>query len=194
MSDRLGVSTEDRNLRNRHRSGFVLLTGLPGAGKTTLARNVERRLFSHDIQVFILDGDDIRAGLNRDLGFLMRDRQENQRRIVEVGKLFVSAGMVVVVSSIAPQAQNRAEMRQAISPSYFMEVYVKCPQSICEERDPKGLYAKARQGTVQNFTGICNHYEEPICADMVVQTDRASVDECSFQITTRILDAVALKH
>lgn len=192
MDDLCNVRLEERSLRNNHRSGFVLFTGLSGAGKTTLARQIERMLFNRGIQTFVLDGDDFRAGLNRDLGFESHHRKENQRRIAEVGRLFLNAGIVVLVSSIAPLAENRNQMRSLVDPDPFIEVYVKCPLEICEQRDPKGLYAKARNGIVQNFTGLSSRYEEPTNSEVIVETDKTPINTCATKITTQILKAIKL--
>lgn len=170
------VTVEDRHGANRHRGGIVWLTGLSGSGKSTIAMEVERRLFQKGWQAFVLDGDNIRHGLNSDLGFSPEDRTENIRRIAEVANLFVQAGMVVLTSFISPYRSDRDRAR-AVNPEAFAEIHVKASLAACEQRDPKGLYAKARQGAIAEFTGISAPYEPPLKPDLTIDTEKLSVDE-----------------
>lgn len=170
------VTPSARAAVNRHKGGIVWLTGLSGSGKSTIAMEVERRLFNRGFQVFTLDGDNIRQGLNSDLGFSPEDRAENIRRIGEVANLFVQAGMVVLTSFISPYRSDRDRAR-AINPGAFHEVWVKADVQECQRRDPKGLYAKAMAGGIPEFTGISAPYEEPIHPELVLDTQALSVDE-----------------
>jgi bifunctional enzyme CysN/CysC len=153
------------------------LTGLSGAGKSTLALALERELFAKGWHVYVLDGDNVRSGLNKDLGFGPEDRAENIRRIGEVAALFADAGFLVVTSFISPYRTDRQRAREAAG-DRFREIYVKASLEACEARDPKGLYRKARAGAITDFTGIQAPYEEPENPDVVVATDRQSEAEC----------------
>jgi len=170
------VTPEARAAANRHKGGIIWLTGLSGSGKSTISMEVERRLFNKGFQVFTLDGDNIRQGLNADLGFSPEDRAENIRRIGEVANLFVQAGMVVLTSFISPYRADRDRVR-AINPGAFHEVWVKAGVDTCKSRDPKGLYAKAIAGAIPEFTGVSAPYEEPQFPELVVDTESLSVDE-----------------
>lgn len=175
------VSHEDRWSRNGHKGGILWLTGLSGSGKTTLALELERQLTKHRYQAFVLDGDNVRGGLNSDLGFSPADRTENIRRISEVAALFAQSGQLVITAFISPYAADR-ELARQVSPDYFHEVYVKSSLDVCERRDPKGLYKKARAGDIPEFTGISAPYEVPESPDLVVDTDRDSVMESVYQM------------
>tara|TARA_Y100000588_G_C14268216_1_gene930998 strand:+ start:1633 stop:3501 length:1869 start_codon:yes stop_codon:yes gene_type:complete len=169
----------DRTARakaNDHKSGIIWLTGLSGAGKSTIAVEVEKQLFRKGYQVYVLDGDNIRFGLSADLGFSPEDRTENIRRIGEVAKLFAEAGILVITAFISPYRDDRARVR-TIAPEMFHEVFIKADLSICENRDPKGLYAKARNGEILEFTGISAPYEEPTTAELIIDTEQQSVDQ-----------------
>ena len=172
------VKKEDRCRQKGHKSAILWFTGLSGSGKSTLAHAVEERLFKAGIHTYVLDGDNIRAGLNKDLGFSADDRKENIRRIGEVAKLFVDAGIMVIVAFISPYREDRRFVRSLVDAGEFIEIYVKCPLEVCERRDIKGLYRKARQGVIKNFTGINDPYEEPATPEIVVETDKESVNEC----------------
>ena len=169
------VSAEARGTRNGHRGGVLWLTGLSGAGKSTIAAEAERRLFDKGYQVSVLDGDNLRHGLSADLGFSPEDRAENIRRIGEVGALFARAGMIAITAFISPYRSDRERARSAY-PSGFAEIYVRADLATCEARDPKGLYKKARTGEIPEFTGISAPYEAPESPDLVIDTDRAGVD------------------
>lgn len=176
------ITKEDRRNRNGHHSFVLWFTGLSGSGKSTVANAVSRKLFELGIQNYVLDGDNIRHGLNKDLGFSSEDRTENIRRIGEVSKLFVDSGQLVLTAFISPFRQDREQVRSILEPNEFIEVYVKCPIEVCEERDPKGLYKKVRNGEIRNFTGIDSPYEEPVSPELVINTHHDSVEECAEQI------------
>jgi bifunctional enzyme CysN/CysC len=171
------VGEEDRARRNGHRGGILWFTGLSGAGKSTLAVELERALFEKGFQVALLDGDNVRKGLSADLGFSPGDRAENIRRIGEVAALFAEAGMIVVTAFISPYRADRDRIR-AQHPAYFHEVFIHAPLEVCEKRDTKGLYRKARAGEIREFTGISAPYEPPLSPELVVATAEARVDEC----------------
>lgn len=180
------VSNEERLRRAGHRGAVVWITGLSGAGKTTLALAAERALFERGCQVFVLDGDKVRNGLCADLGFSLPERSENIRRIGEVARLFFEAGQIVLVSAISPLQADRERARFLIPSPYFLEVYCRCPLAVCEQRDPKGLYRKARAGLLPEFTGVSSPYEEPTAPELVVDSTTSSVDE----EVARLLDAL----
>ncbi|KZD00014.1 adenylyl-sulfate kinase [Oceanibaculum pacificum] len=170
------VSMEDRWLKNHHKSGVIWLTGLSGAGKTTLALALEHELHRRGYQVYVLDGDNIRHGLSADLGFSPDDRAENIRRVGEVSKLFAQAGTIVVTAFISPYRADRDHVRE-IAGDLFHEIHVKADVATCESRDPKGLYKKARAGQIKDFTGISAPYEEPEAAELVIDTSTQSIDQ-----------------
>jgi adenylylsulfate kinase len=178
------ITMEDRNHLNGHKSYVLWLTGLSGAGKSTLAVELERELYKRQIRSYILDGDNIRHGLNNDLGFSPEDRQENIRRIKEVAKLFFNAGIVVLSAFISPYRKDRKSVRKLFKPGAFVEIYVKCALDECERRDPKKLYQKAHQGIIQDFTGISSPYEAPINPELIIETDNQSLEESLQMIIT----------
>ena len=169
------VARADRADRNRHKSFVLWFTGRSGAGKSTLAHAVEAELFRCGHQVMVLDGDNVRHGLCSDLGFSEEDRHENLRRIGEVSKLFVEAGVIVLAAFVSPYRSDRDRVRSMLPHGDFLEVYCKCGLETCEARDPKGLYARARRGEVKNFTGISAPYEEPLRPELIVETDKESI-------------------
>jgi adenylylsulfate kinase len=171
------VSNEERLRRAGHRGAVVWITGLSGAGKTTLAMAAERALFARGCQVFVLDGDKVRNGLCADLGFSLPERSENIRRIGEVARLFYEAGQIVLVSAISPLRADRERARALVPSPDFLEVYCRCPLAVCEERDPKGLYRKARAGLLPEFTGISSPYEAPSAPDVLVDSAESSVEQ-----------------
>jgi len=171
------VSKEDRRRLNGHGSCVLWFTGLSGSGKSTLATEVEKELYQRGVRTYVLDGDNIRHGLNRDLGFGKDDRKENIRRIGEVAKLFVDAGIVTLTAFISPYKEDRDMVRALFGQGEFIEIYVKCSIEECERRDPKGLYKKARRGEIRDFTGISAPYEEPVNPELVVETERETVEE-----------------
>jgi len=172
------VGREDREARRGHKGATIWFTGLSGSGKSTLANELDRRLYEQGRFSYVLDGDNVRHGLNGDLGFSPEDRTENIRRIGEVAKLFVDAGGLVLTAFISPYREDRDKVRNiADRTGDFIEVFVDCPLDVCEERDPKGLYKKARSGEIPNFTGISAPYEAPEQAEITVNTGDLSVVE-----------------
>ena len=171
------ITRQLRQEKNKHKSFVLWFTGLSGSGKSTLANAVEKKLFEMDYNVTVLDGDNVRHGLCSDLGFTEEDRNENMRRIGEVAKLFVESGIIVLAAFISPYRKDREKVRSRLPHGDFYEVYCECDLSVCENRDPKGLYKKAREGEIKNFTGVSAPYEEPIKPDMVVNTSNLSIEE-----------------
>ena len=171
------IKKEDRQRQKGHKSAILWFTGLSGSGKSTLAHAVEERLFELGIHTYVLDGDNIRTGLNKDLGFAAEDREENIRRIGEVAKLFVDAGIITLTAFISPYKKDRQLVRNLVEDGEFIEIYVKCPLEVCEQRDVKGLYKKARAGIIKNVTGIDDPYEEPKNPEIIVETDKESLEE-----------------
>ena len=182
------VDKTARTISNRHKGGIIWLTGLSGAGKSTIAIEAEQQLFLKGYQVYVLDGDNIRFGLSADLGFSPEDRTENIRRVGEVAKLFSEAGLIIITAFISPYRHDRDRVR-TIAPATFHEIFIKADLSTCEDRDPKGLYAKARNGEIPEFTGITAPYEEPDNAELIIDTSELSVD----QSATVLLDYIS-KH
>ena len=179
------LSRPQREARNGHRGAVLWFTGLSGAGKSTLAMRLEQLLFSRGFQTYVLDGDNVRRGLNSDLGFKPDDRAENIRRVGEVAALFADAGFIVVTSFISPYLADRARARQAAG-ERFHEVYIKADVSVCEARDPKGLYKKARLGEIQDFTGISAPYEAPLQPELTVDTSAQSVEACLTELLSYV--------
>ncbi len=178
------ITKEDRRRLNNHSSMILWFTGLPSSGKSTLANEVEKRLMEHSIRTYILDGDNVRTGLCKDLGFSEEERAENIRRIGEVAKLFVDAGIVVLSAFVSPYRRDRDAVRNLVEKGEFIEIYIKCPVEECEKRDVKGLYKKARQGIIKGFTGVDDPYEEPLNPEIVVNTQENSIEECTEKILT----------
>ena len=172
------VTSADREQRHGHPGRIVWLTGLSGAGKSTLAMGLERRLFDAGRNVYVLDGDIVRGGLCSDLGFSPHDRVENIRRIGEVARIMADAGLLVIVAFISPFRADRDRVRAAMPVGRFTEVHVSTPLEVCEQRDTKGLYAKARAGELSDFTGISSPYEAPESPEVLLPTEQMSVDEC----------------
>lgn len=172
---RTKVKKVDRNKLNDHKSFILWFTGLSGAGKSTLAVEIEKELFQRGIRCFLLDGDNVRHGLNKNLSFNPEDRTENIRRIGEVSKLFVEAGLIAIVASISPYIADRAMVRSLVPEGDFIEIYVNCSIEECERRDPKGLYKKSRAGEIKSFTGISAPYEPPVEPEIMVETDKQSI-------------------
>jgi adenylylsulfate kinase len=177
------VTRARREERNRHRGAILWFTGLSGAGKSTLAHAVEEELFLRGCQTFVLDGDNVRHGLCNDLGFSVSDRHENIRRVGELAKLFSNAGLIVLTAFISPLREDRARVR-ALAPDDFSEVYCHCPVEVCEARDVKGLYKKAREGKIPEFTGISSPYEAPEKPELEIATDQLSLADSVARIIT----------
>ncbi len=164
------ITKEDRERQGGHRGACLWFTGLSGSGKSVIAHEVENQLFEKGVRTYVLDGDNIRHGLNRDLGFSPEDRTENIRRIGEVAKLFVDAGIMVMTAFISPYREDRNQVRRLMKDGEFIEIYVEADLETCEQRDPKGLYKKARAGEIKEFTGISAPYEPPSNPELVINT------------------------
>jgi len=172
------ILKQDRRKHNHHHSCILWFTGLSAAGKSTIANEIAKSLFQLNVQQTVLDGDNIRHGLNKDLGFSDNDRTENIRRIGEVAKLFVENGQIVLTAFISPFQADRNLVRALVEEEEFIEVYVQCSVETCESRDPKGLYKKAKNGEIKNFTGISSPYEAPLHPEIILDTDKLSINEC----------------
>lgn len=172
----------NKGLVKRNASPVIWLTGLSGSGKSTIANQLELFFESWDIKSYVLDGDNIRTGLNKDLGFSDEDRKENIRRISEVAKLFSDSGTITIVAFISPFQQERAEAKKIIGEENFIEVFVNTSMEVCEKRDVKGLYRKARVGEIKNFTGIDSPYEKPENPDLIIDAGTHSIDKCATKI------------
>jgi adenylylsulfate kinase len=170
------VNREDREKLNGHKGATIWLTGLSGSGKSTIAVDLEKRLCERGVRTYILDGDNIRHGLNKNLGFSPDDRTENIRRIGEVAKLFTDAGLVAITAFISPYRADRDQVRALMKAGDFVEIHVDCPVEVCEQRDVKGLYKKARAGEIKEFTGISAPYEAPANAELTLESHVLSVD------------------
>lgn len=182
------ISKQDRWRLNQHKSGVLWLTGLSGSGKSTLANELDKRFYQMGIHSCLLDGDDLRFALNRDLGFSREDRKENIRRAGVISKMMADAGLLVLASFISPYQSDRDMVRGMFSPGEFIEVYVQCPLEICQGRDPKGLYKKAREGSIKEFTGLSSPYTPPANPELVVPTDRLSVMESADMVVTYLMN------
>lgn len=172
------IDRAQRESQNNHKSILLWFTGLSGSGKSTLAHAVEKRLHAMNCRTFVLDGDNVRQGLCKDLGFTEHDRIENIRRIAELGRLFLDAGLITLTAFISPFRADRDRARTLFAPGDFVEIYCRCTLDVCEERDVKGLYRRARAGEIPHFTGISSPYEEPLEPDLLIDTDKLSVDAC----------------
>lgn len=173
---------------------LVWLSGLSGSGKSTLALRLEHYLFHQGYKIFLLDGDNVRNGLSSDLSFTAPDRKENIRRVGEVAKLMLDAGLAVICAFISPYEEERALVKRIVGETRFTEVYVNCSLQVCEERDTKGLYAKARQGIIPNFTGISAPYEAPQAPDVEVKTDAESIDESLLKLINAVEPQLKFKE
>ncbi|WP_019636495.1 adenylyl-sulfate kinase [Paenibacillus fonticola] len=182
------INKKDRQEKKGNKSFVIWFTGLSGSGKTSLANEVEYLLYNRNLSTYLLDGDNIRLGLNRDLGFLPKDRKENIRRIAEVSKLFVDAGIICITAFISPYLSEREFARSILESQEFIEVYVKCPIEVCETRDPKGLYKKARSGEIIEFTGISAPYEEPGNPEITIESHKVSIVDAAYQIVAYLIE------
>lgn len=191
--ENMEVSAVEREQMMGHKSATIWLTGLSGSGKSTIAKALERKLISMGIATFILDGDNIRHGLNKDLGFSADDRTENIRRISEVAKLMNEAGLIVISSFISPFLKDRAQAREVIGKDCFIEVFVDADLKTCQERDPKGLYKKVAQGEISNFTGIDSPYEKPLNAEVSIKTDELNIKESVEYLVNELIKCNILK-
>lgn len=171
-----------RQQQNGHRSLLIWCTGLSGSGKSTIANELEKQLFEKGIHTFVLDGDNVRYGLNNDLGFSEEDRKENIRRITEVSRLFIDAGIVVIAAFISPYEEDRQNIKKSVEPENYVEVFIHATLEECESRDVKGLYKKARSGEITSFTGISAPYEVPVNPDLRIDTMKSTPEKAVEQI------------
>lgn len=182
------ITNADRERLLQQKGVVIWFTGLSGSGKSTLAHAVEEKLFEKGHLTYVLDGDNIRHGLNKNLGFSPEDREENIRRIGEVAKLFADAGIITMTAFISPYRSDRDKARELLDDGRFIEVYVKVPLEVAEQRDPKGLYKKARAGEIKQFTGIDAPYEEPLKAELVIDTSKHSLEESAAMVLKYLTD------
>ena len=180
------VKREDREKLLGQKGAVLWFTGLSGSGKSTIANEVAHKLLQQGKISYILDGDNIRHGLNKDLGFSPEDREENIRRISEVAKLFADAGIITITAFISPYKKGRDFCREIIDKNRFIEIYTKAPLETCEKRDPKGLYKKARAGEIKDFTGIDAPYEEPEKPELTLNTNKETIEECANKVIKKI--------
>jgi adenylylsulfate kinase len=189
----INVLTQDKErLLNQH-ARVIWMTGLSGAGKTTIARGLEKELLKKGYLSQVIDGDDLRAGLNKDLGFSNEDRKENLRRIAEISRLFIKSGVIAINSFISPTHDGRSMAKSIVGEDYYIEVFINAPLEVCEQRDSKGLYRKARQGLIKDFTGIDSPFEPPQNADIEILTDRLTIKESVDKLLSYILPLVEHK-
>ncbi len=181
------VSRADREAQNAHKSTILWFTGLSGAGKSTLANAVESRLYERGCHTFVIDGDNVRHGLCGDLGFSATDRTENIRRVGEVAKLFIEAGVITLTAFISPFRADRDRVRTMVNAGEFFEIYCKADLEVCEGRDVKGLYQKARAGVISDFTGISSPYEAPEAPEVVVETGAKSLEVCVDEVIAALV-------
>lgn len=186
------ITKHHKNLLNRHNSFVVWLTGLSGAGKSTIAEHLEALLYTQGCHTHILDGDKVRQGLCNDLGFTLEDRKENIRRVAETANILVNSGIIVISAFISPIAHEREMAKTICWPNDFIEVFVQCPLEECEKRDIKGLYKKARNGEIKNFTGLDSPYEIPKKPDITINTESFSIRKCVNAIYRQIVDRYTL--
>jgi len=172
------VTRAMREAQNGHKGVVIWFTGLSGAGKSTLAHALEERLFMMKCRSFVFDGDNVRHGLNKDLGFSQEDRKENIRRIGEMARLFLEAGVIAITAFISPYREDRLSARRLIGDGDFIEVFLDCSIDVCETRDVKGVYKKARAGLIRDFTGVSAPYEPPECPELALDTAALSVEDC----------------
>ncbi|WP_340076214.1 adenylyl-sulfate kinase [Leptobacterium sp. I13] len=187
------ISKQERNKKNEHNSFLIFFTGLSGSGKSTLANILEQRLFKEGINTYVLDGDNIRQGINNDLSFTPEDRTENIRRIAEISKLFIDAGVIVLATFVSPYKKDREFIRKTVGTDTFVEVFVNTSIEECEKRDVKGLYKKVREGKIENMTGISAPYEVPETPEVEIRTDTKTVEESVDLLYDAIKGKIGLK-
>jgi len=188
------VTVDERRESYKYKSCVIWFTGLSAAGKSTLANSLCRHLHAIGVNSYVLDGDNIRHGLNKDLGFSADDRKENIRRLGEVAKLFVDAGVIAMTAFISPYEEDRNSARKLVKEDEFIEVFVKCSIDECERRDPKGMYKKAKAGQVKEFTGISAPYEEPKNPEVVLETDKMTLGECIERLVGYLVESDYLRN
>lgn len=182
------VTRADREVQNGHKSAILWFTGLSGAGKSTLAHAVEQELHARGCRTFVFDGDNVRHGLCADLGFSAEDRVENIRRVGEMAKLFIEAGVIALTAFISPYRADRDRVRKLVHEADFIEIYCQCSLEVCEQRDIKGLYAKARQGLIKDFTGVSAPYEIPEFPELVIDTGNSPLEDCVGQVIALLME------
>ena len=188
------VTRQRRNELNNHKSVVLWFTGLSGSGKSTLAHAVEEELHQIGCRTIVLDGDNMRHGLCKDLDFSDESRKENIRRIGEVAKLFIESGVITLTAFISPFKEERNKARELLSDGDLIEIYVKCPISVCEARDVKGMYKKAKANKIKNFTGISSPYEAPESPDLVINTDKETLSRSVDQVMGILIDKGIVNH
>lgn len=187
------VKREAREALNEHRASLVWVTGLSGSGKSTLVHAIEKRLHVAGYRTFVLDGDNVRHGLCANLDFSVADRTENIRRVAEVAGLFLEAGVIVLAAFISPLRAQREMVRQIVGAHDYIEVYCRCPLTVCAERDPKGLYRKALTGEISDFTGISAPYDAPLEPDLTVDTDQSPLDASINQVIELLIQRAVIR-
>ena len=192
FEEHFSITREMRNKRNNHSSFVLWFTGLSGSGKSTIANKLEETLYENHFQTYTLDGDNIRGGINKGLSFTAEDRQENLRRIGEIAKIFVDAGVVTIASFVSPLEIDRKLVRDIVGKEDFIEIFVDTSLEECERRDIKGLYKKARAGEIKNFTGIDSPYENPINPDIIIKTEIESEEQAVKKIIAFVKDKLEL--
>jgi adenylylsulfate kinase len=185
--------TQDKQRLLNQRARVIWMTGLSGAGKTTIARGLEKELLKKGYLSQVIDGDELRAGLNKNLGYSNEDRKENLRRIAEISRLFINCGLITINSFISPTHEVRSMAKSIVGEDYYVEVFINAPLEVCEQRDNKGLYSKARQGLIKDFTGIDSPFEPPRNADIEIRTDRLTIKESIDKLLSYILPLVEYK-
>lgn len=191
--DRL-LQRADREKLLNQKSKVLWLTGLSGSGKSTIAQELERKLYNEGFLCQVLDGDNIRSGINSNLGFTIEDREENIRRIAEIGKLYLHSGLITICSFISPTKVSRDFAKSTIGADDFIEVYINASLEVCESRDVKGLYEKARAGEIKGFTGIDSPYEAPVSPDVEIKTDECTVEEAAQKIFDNVIAKIAVTN
>lgn len=182
------VTRQDREKLHGHKGAVIWFTGLSASGKSTIAHQLEKLLYELDYSTYVFDGDNVRHGLCGDLGFSAEDRKENIRRIGEMVRLFVDAGIIAITAFISPYRKDRRRIRDLVGKERFFEVHVECPIEVCAQRDKKGIYEKAKKGLIKEFTGISAPYEKPENPDIVIQSDRITTEEASEQVLKILRD------
>lgn len=186
VKQHFGITQKDRVNQRKHESFLIWFTGLSGSGKSTIANALEQALFSQGIGTYLLDGDNIRQGINKDLSFSKEDRRENIRRIAEVSNLLIDAGIVVIAAFISPYLEDRENIKRIVGNENYFEIFINTPLETCEQRDVKGLYKKARSGKILGFTGISAPYEAPNSPNIEINTENTSVEQAVDLIIQRI--------
>lgn len=188
------ITQNERCQLNQHDAFVIWLTGLPCSGKSTLANGLDKMFYERGIRSYVLDGENLRRGLNADLSFSKEDRQENLRRIAHLTQLFMDAGIICIAAVVAPIKKDRLKLKELIGNQNFVEIHVNTPLEICKKRDTKGLYKKARKGEIKDFTGINSPYEQPENPDIIIDTSRERIDESIIRIINYINRRFNLKH